>query len=128
VTTRLAWNGTDTPGIKQMIDGVERMPMRQLLAASTLLLAIGATPAMARDYPWCSRTPTNGGNPQCMFTSYGQCLATVSGQGGDCILNPLIGYGQGRSFRNGRSPDNGWRDGGRQNDGWNNGGWDDRRW
>jgi Protein of unknown function (DUF3551) len=102
--------------------------MRQLLTASALLLAIGATPAMARDYPWCSRTPTNAGNPQCMFTSYGQCLATVSGQGGDCIQNPGIGYGQVPGRRSGRAPDNGWRDGGWQNDGWNNGGWDNRRW
>jgi Protein of unknown function (DUF3551) len=114
--------------------------MRRLLAASALLLAIGATPAMARDYAWCARTPVNGGNPQCLFTSFGQCQATVSGQGGDCIENPRIGFGQGR-WRGGRSQDNwqdnwqdsgwqdnGWRNDHRQNNGWNNDGWDNRRW
>jgi hypothetical protein len=115
-------------GIEQMVDSIKGCPMRQLLTASALLLAIGATPAMARDYPWCSRTPTNAGNPQCMFTSYGQCLDTVSGQGGDCIQNPGLAYGQVPGRRGGRAPDNGWRDGGWQNDGWNNGGWDNRRW
>jgi Protein of unknown function (DUF3551) len=111
--------------------------MRRLLAASALLLAIGATPAMARDYAWCARTPVNGGNPQCMFTSFGQCQATVSGQGGDCIENPRIGFGQGRGWRGGRSQDNwqdsswqdnGWRNDRRQDNGWNNDGWDNRRW
>jgi hypothetical protein len=107
--------------------------MRRLLAASALLLAIGATPAMARDYAWCARTPVNGGNPQCLFTSFGQCQATVSGQGGDCIENPRIGFGQGRGWRGGRSPDN-WQDSGWQDNGWRddgrqyNGGWNNRRW
>ncbi len=99
--------------------------MRTLLAASALLLAIGASPAMARDYPWCMRTSTNGGNPQCIFPSFAACQATISGQGGDCIENPRIGFSQGpvRGRRGGRSPDDGW-----QNDGWNNNGWDNRRW
>ena len=98
--------------------------MRTLLAASALLLAISATPTMARDYPWCARTPGNGGNPECMFTSFGQCQATVIGQGGDCIQNPgMVAYDQVRSPRNRRL-----RDDGRRDDGWNNGGWDNRRW
>jgi Protein of unknown function (DUF3551) len=116
-----------------MIDSVERMPMRALVTAAALLLAIGATPAMARDYAWCARTPVNGGNPQCLFTSFGQCQATVSGQGGDCIENPRIGFGQGRGWSGGRSPDN-WQDSGWQDNGWRddgrqyNGGWNNRRW
>jgi hypothetical protein len=100
--------------------------LRQLLAASAVLLAIGATPAMARDYPWCARTSTDG-NPQCMFTSFGQCQATISGQGGDCIQNPGMAYGQGRGRRGGRSQDN-WQDNGWQDNGWRNDGRDYRRW
>jgi hypothetical protein len=98
--------------------------MRRLLSASALLLAISATPSMARDYPWCARTFGNGGNPQCMFTSFRQCQATVSGQGGDCIQNPgMMVYDEDRGPRNRRSRDYG----GRDDDGWNNGG-RDRRW
>jgi Protein of unknown function (DUF3551) len=94
--------------------------MRRLLAASALLLAISATPSMARDYPWCSRTFNNGGNPECMFTSFRQCQATVNGQGGDCIQNPgMMAYDQSVGPRNRRM---------RDDNGWNNGGWDNRRW
>ena len=94
--------------------------MRRLLAASALLLAISATPSMARDYPWCARTFVSVGSPECRFTSFRQCQATVSGQSGDCIQNPgMMAYGQSVGPRNRRM----------QGDyGWNNGGWDNRRW
>lgn len=98
--------------------------MRSLLAATALLVVMGATPSMARDYPWCSRTSATGFNPSCSFTSYNQCMATVSGQRGDCMQNPMLAFGEqrrpgkGRAMRN--QPTNGW-----DND-WNNG-WD-RRW
>jgi uncharacterized protein DUF3551 len=104
--------------------------MRKLLAASTLLLAIGAPPATARDYPWCAKIPDNGGFPQCSFTTFEQCVATINGLGGDCVQNPAMGYGQGydqgagprkRAARKKRYP-------GVQDNGWNNNGWDDRRW
>jgi hypothetical protein len=92
--------------------------MRRLLAASALLLAIGATPAMAIDYPWCAATPASGGTPQCNFSSFAQCQATVSGQGGDCTQNPLLSFNQ-AGPRNVRQPRQG---GDWQNNGWNNGG------
>jgi hypothetical protein len=90
--------------------------MRKLLVASALLVAFSASPGMARDYAWCSRTPVNDGNPQCDFDTVQQCMATVSGQGGDCIQNPRLAFGQmpvGRRARSGGRPNNGW---------------DDRRW
>lgn len=68
--------------------------MRAFLAASAVVLAFAATPAMARDYPWCSRTSASGFNPSCSFTTYAQCRATVSGQRGDCMLNPILAFGQ----------------------------------
>jgi hypothetical protein len=100
--------------------------MRRFLAASAFLLALGATPSMARDYPWCARTPMTGGNPQCMYTSFRQCLATVTGLGGDCIQNPGLAFDEGRNGRYGRPQDPRWRGGDRQNDGWNDR--DNRRW
>jgi hypothetical protein len=101
--------------------------MRLVLAATAFLVAagglssIGATPAEARDYPWCSRTSATGFNPSCDFTSYPQCMATVSGQRGDCMRNPFIAYGEqrqprrkGRQYREQQSDwNNNW------NNGWN---------
>jgi hypothetical protein len=95
--------------------------MRKLLAASALLLAFSASPSMARDYSWCARTPINGGNPQCNFSSLRQCQATVSGQGGECVQNPRLAFGQ---TRNGRRTNSNWQGSGD----WNNGGWDGLRW
>ncbi len=57
---------------------------------------MGATPSMAREYPWCSRTSATGFNPSCTFISYNQCMATVSGQRGDCMQNPMLAYGDQR--------------------------------
>ena len=94
--------------------------MRSILAATALLVVMGATPGMAREYPWCSRTSTTGFNPSCTFTSYNQCMATVSGQRGDCMRNPIFAFGEQRdSRRQGRQ----YRE--QQND-WNNNGWNPR--
>jgi hypothetical protein len=93
--------------------------MRSILAATAFLVAAGglaATPAAARDYPWCSRTSASGFNPSCSFTSYPQCMATVSGQRGDCMRNPIFAFGEqneprrkGRVYRERRDDwDNGW--------------------
>jgi hypothetical protein len=92
--------------------------MRAILAATALLTltcGLGAAPAQARDYPWCSRTSATGFNPDCAFTSYPQCMATVSGQRGDCMRNPYLAFSEEREARRkGRQPreqapwDNGW--------------------
>jgi hypothetical protein len=47
--------------------------------------AVGA-PAQAQhseDYPWCAIYAKDG-DTHCFFTSYEQCMATVSGIGGFC--------------------------------------------
>ena len=91
--------------------------MRYLLATSAVLLgfvAFGSTPSMARDYPWCSRTSATGFNPSCSYTSYNQCMATVSGQAGECMSNPSLAFDQyngsprKRHMSGRRDPDNGW--------------------
>lgn len=96
--------------------------MRSVLAATALLVVMGATPSMAREYPWCSRTSASGFNPSCSFTSYNQCMATVSGQRGDCMQNPMLAFGDQRrgKSRAMRNQPNDW------DNGWNNN-WD-RRW
>ena len=102
--------------------------MRSVLAISALLVALNAAPAAARDYPWCARTSSNGFNGDCSFTSYRQCMATVSGQTGECRQNPLLAYGQDRRGRSYRQPD--YQRGYQQNygpgPGWGGPGWDNR--
>lgn len=41
-------------------------------------------------YPWCANYGgrQSPGTPVCGFTSYAQCMATVSGSQGYCIQNP----------------------------------------
>jgi hypothetical protein len=101
--------------------------MRRILAASVLLLTMGAaTPSLAF-YPWCIAMPNEGGALQCRFTSLPQCNATASGMGGECYQNPRLAYGPPpRAVRNGRPPRNA-PNGDWQNNGWDNGGWDNRR-
>jgi hypothetical protein len=84
--------------------------MRMVIAISAVLTALCATPAAARDYPWCAKTITNGFNGDCSFTSYRQCMATVSGQRGECAQNPRLLFDQdrGRRYRRDGGPDNHW--------------------
>jgi Protein of unknown function (DUF3551) len=94
--------------------------MRSLFALSALLIVASTGPTMARDYPWCARTDSNGFNGDCSFTSYQQCMATVSGQRGECAVNPRLSFDQARPRNRGRAnrdwQDNGWQGG----NGWNN--------
>jgi Protein of unknown function (DUF3551) len=47
--------------------------------------AVAGAPAQAQaqDYPWCAIYAKDG-DTHCFFTSYEQCMATVSGIGGFC--------------------------------------------
>jgi hypothetical protein len=53
---------------------------------AALSLAVQATPARAAEYPWCARYDAWSYN--CGFTTFQQCLATISGAGGICERNP----------------------------------------
>lgn len=54
----------------------------------TMLLADFATPAAAIEYPWCAQySGRGGGGRNCGFSTYSQCMATVSGIGGFCERN-----------------------------------------
>jgi hypothetical protein len=56
------------------------------ITAAALSLAAQATPAQAREYPWCARYDVWTTN--CGFETFQQCLATISGAGGLCTPNP----------------------------------------
>jgi hypothetical protein len=56
------------------------------ITAAAFSLAAQATPAQAREYPWCARYDVWTMN--CGFTTFQQCLATISGVGGICTPNP----------------------------------------
>jgi hypothetical protein len=70
------------------------MCSRIFLLALVSAALMGVTePASAQSpysYPWCSRQ-TYGGSATtttCYFTSYAQCMTTISGIGGWCYQNP----------------------------------------
>lgn len=75
-------------------------PARALASAAAgalmVLVFAGAPSARARDavegYPWCARTEAFGGALDCAYVNLPQCLATVSGVGGDCVVNPYLPY------------------------------------
>jgi Protein of unknown function (DUF3551) len=58
------------------------------LAITTIfILSISAEPSAATViYPWCAFMGRSGQN--CGFTTFRQCLATLSGIGGYCGTNP----------------------------------------
>jgi Protein of unknown function (DUF3551) len=66
----------------------------RLFSLALVLAAITAVivPASAQSpysYPWCSRqTAGKSDTTTCYFTSYAQCMTTISGIGGWCYENP----------------------------------------
>jgi hypothetical protein len=48
-----------------------------------------ASAQSAYSYPWCSQLPAAQSDATtCYFTSYQQCMATISGIGGYCYQSP----------------------------------------
>jgi hypothetical protein len=100
--------------------------MRKILIIAATLVAAGvagSSPGLARSYPWCAKTPINGGNPECNFSTYQQCQATISGVGGSCIRNP----GNAQAVDDWSRSN--WNNGG-YSSGWNStgSGWDHNNW
>ena len=69
-----------------------------LLLAGAATMA-GATPAAAIDYPWCVQGRGVGIPGDCSYTSYGQCMASASGRGLYCNVNPRAAFGRERRGR-----------------------------
>jgi hypothetical protein len=69
-----------------------RLSMLSLfLIAAALLGEVRAASAQSpTSYPWCSQYFGRGGGgaTSCYFTSYAQCMMTVSGIGGYCYQSP----------------------------------------
>jgi hypothetical protein len=66
--------------------------MRAILIAAAVAGAaslIGIGDAKAQFYPWCAYY-SRGAGSNCGFTTFAQCMATVSGIGGWCQRNPFI--------------------------------------
>jgi Protein of unknown function (DUF3551) len=64
--------------------------MRLLLFMLAIGFGIGSR-AEAQNYPWCAYYSSggDGGGTNCGFTTFQQCLDTVSGIGGFCDRNNL---------------------------------------
>ena len=77
----------------------EEIPTRSrivsLMLVSAALMGASASAsaqsysAQSYSYPWCSRQLVRDGfTTSCYFTSYQQCMTTVSGIGGYCYQSP----------------------------------------
>jgi len=66
-----------------------------LTLGATILAGVATvTPAAAGDYPWCAQGGEYDYPGECAYSTYGQCLASVSGRLLYCGPNPRVAYGQ----------------------------------
>ena len=64
--------------------------MKAIMLAIAVVLGVGlfGTGANAQNFPWCAIYSGNmGGSRNCGFSTYEQCMAAVSGNGGYCSRN-----------------------------------------
>jgi hypothetical protein len=69
-----------------------RLLILSLVLVNASLIATAPVPAQSpTSYPWCSKYFGRGvGGRSCYYTSYAQCMATVSGIGGYCFRSPYV--------------------------------------
>jgi hypothetical protein len=77
--------------------------MRIVLPALAALAMFIPSAGHADPYKWCAQYEPDGGR-NCGFTTYQQCMLTVSGVGGFCERNSFY-TGPERSTRQTRKPD-----------------------
>jgi Protein of unknown function (DUF3551) len=67
-----------------------RLLILSLVIANAALMSASepASAQSAYSYPWCARMGTRNGPTSCYYTSYQQCLTTLSGIGGYCFESP----------------------------------------
>jgi hypothetical protein len=69
----------------------------RFIVAFVALTAMAQTSANALPhdpYPWCANYDSNGfGGSNCGFSTWNQCMATVSGIGGFCVPNQFYNPG-----------------------------------
>jgi hypothetical protein len=79
--------------------------MRNTILAVMTVLAAGAagiggsTPAAAYDYPYCVQGRGIGVPGDCSYQTYAQCMASASGRGLYCNVNPRAALNQQRRTR-----------------------------
>jgi Protein of unknown function (DUF3551) len=63
------------------------------IGSAVALATLAATPALADKAPWCAQFGggRGGGGTECLYYSFAQCQATLSGMGGRCFQNPWFG-------------------------------------
>jgi hypothetical protein len=64
--------------------------MLAVLAATTVAAAASGPAAAAPTYPYCVQSQAFG--TDCSYPSYNACMATASGRGVDCIVNPKLAF------------------------------------
>ena len=72
------------------------------LSAAAAATIVGPAPAAAYDYPYCAQGRGVGIPGQCSFQTYDQCMASVSGRGLYCNINPRAALNQQQQPRRGR--------------------------
>ena len=83
--------GNNVGGAVLML-GIQRNTRRSAMRILPFMLAIFVvtagvgTPAQAQNYPWCADY-AGFGSQNCGFTTFQQCLAALSGNGGFCNAN-----------------------------------------
>jgi Protein of unknown function (DUF3551) len=70
-----------------------------VLSAAAVATVAGSSPAAAYDYAYCLQGRGIGVPGECSYTSYGQCMASASGRGLYCNVNPRVAFGQQQSRR-----------------------------
>lgn len=63
-----------------------------LMVMAGALYVIAAGPAAAFDYPYCLQSRSVGIPGDCSYQSYEQCMASASGRGAGCAINPRVAF------------------------------------
>ena len=69
------------------------------LSAATVATVAVSSPAAAYDYPYCIQGRGVGIPGDCAYTTYAQCMATASGRGVYCNINPRVAFGPQQRMR-----------------------------
>jgi hypothetical protein len=64
------------------------------LSAAAAATITASTPAAAYDYPYCVQGRGVGIPGDCSYNTYAQCMASASGRGLYCNVNPRVAFGQ----------------------------------
>jgi uncharacterized protein DUF3551 len=75
------------------------MPVILALSAVTVVTVAVSSPASAYDYPYCIQGRGVGIPGDCQYSSYAQCMATASGRGVYCNINPRVAFGPQQRMR-----------------------------